>query len=227
MSAAGGIFLTGTDTEVGKTRVATGLLRAVRDRGRRVAGYKPVAAGCELTPHGWRNEDALAHIAAAGGDLDYEAVNPVALPAAMAPHLAAEDEDVSLALAPLVKGFRDLAERVDWVLVEGAGGWRVPLNDRETLADLAVALGLPVVLVVAVRLGCINHALLSAEAVAADGLELAGWVANRVDDADPTARRQIESIARRLDAPLLGVVPESPQATADGIGACLELDSLL
>lgn len=227
MSTAGGIFLTGTDTEVGKTRVATGLLHAVRHRGYRVAGYKPVAAGCELTPRGWRNEDALAHLAAAGGDLDYEAVNPVALPAAMAPHLAAEDEDVSLALDPLVEGFRDLAERVDWVLVEGAGGWRVPLNDRETLADLAVALGLPVVLVVAIRLGCINHALLSAEAIVADGLELAGWVANRVDDADPTARRQIESIARRLHTPLLGVVPESPGADADGIAACLDVDSLL
>lgn len=226
MKPMAGVFLTGTDTEVGKTLVGTGLLRAVRDRGRRVAGYKPVAAGCEHTSRGWRNEDALAHLDAAGG-FDYEAVNPVALPAAIAPHLAAEEAGVSLALTPLVEGFHRLSAQADWVLVEGAGGWRVPLNERETLADLAVALGLPVVIVVAIRLGCINHALLTAEAVAADGLELAGWVANRVQPADATAQRQIDSIDLRLQAPLLGVVPEHAGIGQDAVAAQLSVDPLL
>ncbi|MBA1148702.1 dethiobiotin synthase [Ectothiorhodospiraceae bacterium WFHF3C12] len=217
-----GVFITGTDTEIGKTAVGAGLLRAMRDAGSRVAGYKPVAAGCEWTPEGWRNEDALSLMAATGGGVDYQAVNPVALPAAIAPHLAAADAGITLDVASLAAGYRRLSDSVDWVLVEGAGGWRVPLNADETLADLARVLRLPVVVVVAIRLGCINHALLTAEAVAADGLPLAGWVANRFDARDATAKRQIDAIAERLAAPLLGVVPDLPDANAANVARYLD-----
>lgn len=224
---SGGVFVTGTDTEVGKTVVAAGLLHAVRGQGLGVAGYKPVAAGCEPTEQGWRNEDALALLQAAGAELPYAAVNPVALPAAIAPHLAAEDEGVVLELPPLVAGYRRLAGQVEWVLVEGAGGWRVPLNERQSLADLAVALGLPVVLVVAIRLGCISHALLTAEAVAADGLPLAGWVANQADTRDTMIRRQVDAIAGRLAAPLLGMVPPMPGPSPAAVARHLDIARLL
>lgn len=224
--AAGGVFVTGTDTEVGKTLIGSGLLHAMGQRGLRTAGYKPIAAGCESTPEGWRNEDALALSAAATLELAYEAVNPVALADPIAPHLAAEREGRRLAAEPLIDGYRQLAAEADWVLMEGAGGWRVPLNETQTLAALPAALGLPVILVVAIRLGCISHALLTAEAIAADGLALAGWVANVPAAEDTTTGAQIESIRQRLGAPLLGVVPRLDAPDPAAVGACLDIQSL-
>jgi len=225
--AAGGVFLTGTDTEVGKTVVGAGLLRAMAAQGLTTAGYKPVAAGCESMPDGWRNEDALALSAAASLSLPYDAVNPVALADPIAPHLAAEREGRRLTSEPLLEGYRHLASEADWVLMEGAGGWRVPLNEAQTLAALPAALNLPVILVAAIRLGCISHALLTAEAIAADGLTLAGWVANVPGPEDATTGPQIETLRRRLGAPLLGVVPRLDPPDPAAVADCLDVGPLL
>jgi dethiobiotin synthetase len=170
-------FVTGTDTGVGKTAISCALLIAAREAGLKTAAIKPVAAGCDEAGH---NEDALQLMECMSEPLEYEQVNPVALTAAIAPHIAAQQEGRTLQvsrLAGLCRGV--MAGEADFVLIEGAGGWRVPLNARETLADLAVQLQVDVILVVGMRLGCINHALLTAEAIARDGLKLVGWIANQ------------------------------------------------
>ena len=166
-------FVTGTDTEIGKTTIAAGLLHAARLAGLSTAAAKPVASGCEQTAAGLRNDDALALLGQCSLALDYAEVNPFAFAPAIAPHLAAREAAVELSVARLRPAVQQvLARRDDITMVEGAGGWRVPLAGHETLADLAVALELPVILVVGVRLGCINHAVLTAEAIARDGLHL-------------------------------------------------------
>lgn len=207
-----GCFVTGTDTGVGKTLVSAGLLHALARHHARVVGMKPVAAG--LVPQGsaWVAEDALALRAASSVAVPPELDCPVALPEPLSPHLAAARAGRRVDVAELVAAHRRLQTLADVVLVEGAGGWRVPLNDTETLADLAVALAQPVVLVVGMRLGCLNHALLTAEAIRADGLVLAGWVANAIDPAMRCLDDNIDTLRQRLGAPLLGVVPW--QATA-------------
>ncbi|MEQ9462308.1 MAG: dethiobiotin synthase [Haliea sp.] len=198
-------FVTGTDTEVGKTAVSCALLHAARARGLTTAAVKPVAAGCDADGH---NEDALALQAAMTLELPYAQVNPVALQPAIAPHIAAAQAGRSLSadrLAGLCRGV--MHSGADLVLVEGAGGWRVPLGPRETLADVAVGLGVDVILVVAMRLGCINHALLTAEAIRADGLRLAGWVANQPGAAMACHAENLDTLQRLLPAPLLGELP--------------------
>lgn len=201
------LFVTGTDTGVGKTLVSAALLHALARRHARVVGMKPVAAG--LVPHGegWVSEDVLALRAASTVVVPPALDNPVALPEPLSPHLAAARAGRPVGVAELLAAQRALRERADMVLVEGAGGWRVPLNDHETLADLAIALAAPVVLVVGLRLGCLNHALLTAEAIRADGLCLAGWVANAIDPAMACRDENIDTLRARLAAPLLGVVP--------------------
>lgn len=202
-------FVTGTDTGVGKTYAACALLRAASAAGLSTLGLKPVAAGCEETDGGLRNEDALALMAASTVALPYAQVNPFALRAALAPHIAAAQEGRRLRSAQitgLVRGAL-MQGRADFTLVEGAGGWRVPLNENETLADVARELALPVLLVVGIRLGCINHALLTAEAIRHDGLRLAGWVANAIDPQMEAQQENIDTLRERLAAPLLGVVP--------------------
>lgn len=191
MSAA--YFITGTDTDVGKTTVAAGLLHAARQLGKSTAAGKPVASGCQVTPKGLRNADALALLAECSLPLSYAEVNPVAFEPAIAPHLAAREAGVALTVQSLLKPMQQiLARQADFTLIEGAGGWRVPLADQDNLSDLAMALKLPVILVVGVRLGCISHALLTAEAIARDGLPLAGWVANIID---PKTSRLEENLA--------------------------------
>lgn len=207
-----GLFVTGTDTGVGKSLFAAALLHRLGETGHRPAGFKPVAAGCELRGGALVNEDAELLAAASPLALPMEAVNPVALEPAIAPHLAAAEAGRELAVAPLVDAFDAVASAADFVVVEGAGGWRVPLGPSETLADLARALGLPVVLVVGLRLGCINHALLTAQAVRGDGLFLAGWVANVLDPAMPRLEGNIASLAERLGCPLLARIPPCPAA---------------
>ncbi|AOF84176.1 dethiobiotin synthase [Hydrogenophaga sp. RAC07] len=202
-----GCFVTGTDTGVGKTLVSAALLRALAQHHRRVVGMKPVAAGLIDHQGQWISEDVLALREASSVAVPAEFDNPVALPDAMAPHLAAERAGRSVAVADLLIAHRALKEHADVVVVEGAGGWRVPVNERETLADLAKAIGAPVVLVVGVRLGCLNHALLSAEAIRADGLQLAGWVANAIDPDMACRDENIDTLRRWLPAPLLGSVP--------------------
>ena len=224
---AAAFFVTGTDTEVGKTTIAAGLLHAARKAGLSTAAAKPVASGCVLTPEGLRNDDALALLAECTLPLRYEAVNPFAFEPAIAPHLAAREAGIELNVARLAEPVRQvLARQADFTLVEGAGGWRVPLAGRENLSDLAVLLGLPVILVVGVRLGCINHALLSAEAIERDGLRLAGWVANVVDPTTSRLEENLATLDERLLAPCLGRVPRLPVASAGEAGRLLDLQLL-
>ncbi|MEN5305493.1 MULTISPECIES: dethiobiotin synthase [unclassified Pseudomonas] len=220
-------FIAGTDTDVGKTTIAAGLLHAARLQGLSTLGAKPVASGCTMTSKGLRNSDAQALIDESSIKLAYEEVNPFAFEPAIAPHVAAREAGVALEVAVLSKAMRHvLDQRADFTLVEGAGGWRVPLSNHANLSDLAIALKLPVILVVGVRLGCINHALLSAEAIARDGLQLAGWVANIIEPRTSRLEENLASLAERLPAPCLGRVPKLKQATADAVAEHLQLDLL-
>lgn len=220
-------FITGTDTEVGKTTVAAGLLHAARQAGLCTAAAKPVASGCERTEEGLRNSDALALLGECTLPLRYEQVNPFAFEPAIAPHLAAREAGVALTMASLLKPVRQvLALQPEFCVVEGAGGWRVPLDGRETLSDLAVALGLPIIMVVGIRLGCINHALLTAEAIERDGLHLAGWVANIVDLATSRLDENLETLTSRLAAPCLGRVPYLHTASPAEVARYLDLELL-
>lgn len=199
-------FVTGTDTEVGKTAVSCALLRAAADLGLRTAAVKPVAAGCDEQGH---NEDALQLMEAMTESMEYDQVNPVALTPAIAPHIAAEREGKRLQaprLAGICRGV--MMGSADLVLIEGAGGWRVPLNPRETLADLAIAIQAPVIMVVAMRLGCINHALLTAEAIRRDGLQLAGWVANQPGQVMACHQENLDTLKSLIPAPLLAEIPK-------------------
>jgi dethiobiotin synthetase len=221
-------FVTGTDTEIGKTTIAAGLLHAARLRGLSTAAAKPVASGCVMTADGLRNDDALALLGECSLALRYEEVNPLAFAPAIAPHLAAREAGVQLDVASLLGPVRAiLAKGADFSLVEGAGGWRVPLAGGENLSDLAVALGLPVILVVGGRLGCINHAVLSMEAIERDGLRLVGWVANVVDPHTSRLEENLATLAERLAAPCLGRVPRLAQATPAAVAAHLHLDRLV
>jgi dethiobiotin synthetase len=199
-------FVTGTDTGVGKTLVSAGLLHALARHHRRVVGMKPVAAGVVPWAGDWASEDAIALRDASTVAVPAALDNPVLLPDPLSPHIAAARAGVQIDTAAIVRSYQALAAEADAVVVEGAGGFHVPLSDTATGADLAQALALPVVLVVGLRLGCLNHALLTAEAVRARGLTLAGWVANRVDPAMLAADENIASLRARLQAPLLAEV---------------------
>lgn len=202
------VFVTGTDTGVGKTLVTAALCLALRQRGRRALAMKPVAAGCTLRDGRRVNEDALCFAALAPPDLPYESLNPVALAEPIAPHVAAAREGRTLTIAPLAAAVRaQCGPSLDVLLVEGAGGWLVPLNETESLADLAAELGAGVVLVVGQRLGCINHALLTAAAIDASGCALLGWIASAIDPSMDAAAENLQTLDARLPAPRLGAVP--------------------
>jgi len=220
-------FIAGTDTDAGKTLVSAGLLTAANRQGLRTIGLKPVAAGCERTDAGLRNADALLLQQTASVRLSYEQVNPIALEAAIAPHIAAEQEGRSLSADRLAAYCRGaMMQPADLVLVEGAGGWRVPLSPRESLARLPQLLGLDVILVVGMRLGCINHAILTAEAIARDGLRLAGWVANRIDPDLPFADENRTTLEGLFRAPLLGSVPWLEHPTPEQVADHIDLQRL-
>jgi dethiobiotin synthetase len=180
---------------------------------------KPVASGCRETPEGLRNDDAEALIAASDPAPEYASCNPYAFAPPIAPHIAARDAGVEIALEPILAAYRALAASADRVVVEGVGGWSVPLSDALMQADLARALDLPVVLVVGLRLGCINHALLSARAIVADGCALAGWLANCVDTGMARAADNLDTLRARIDAPLLGVIAHAREPGADALAA--------
>ncbi|RMO78731.1 dethiobiotin synthase [Pseudomonas syringae group genomosp. 3] len=225
MSAA--YFVTGTDTDAGKTTVAAGLLHAARLKGLSTAAGKPVASGCVMTAEGLRNSDALALQAECSIGLDYDEVNPLAFAPAIAPHLAALEAGVVLTVGSLLQPMRYILDKqTDFTLIEGAGGWRVPLAGEHNLSDLAIALGLPVILVVGVRLGCINHAVLTAEAIARDGLHLAGWVANVIDAETSRLEENLATLRERLPAPCLGRVPRLSEASAENVARYLDLQLL-
>ncbi len=213
-----GLFVTGTDTDCGKTVVACALARGLRARGFRVAPFKPVAAGARRTATGLRNADAEALIAACGGGWDYARVNPLCFESPVSPHLAAAEAGVVVSLPPLLAIARELAGEADLLLAEGAGGWLVPLGPGMDIADLAAALGLPVVLVVGLRLGCINHARLSARALQASGLPLAGWIGSVLDPQMARLEENIATLEERLPLPALGVLPHGADpAAADAV----------
>ncbi len=209
-------FVAGTDTDVGKTLVAAALLIKCRERGQTAAGMKPVAAGCELRGGRLWNADVAALTAASGMTLDRALVNPYLFAAPIAPHIAAAEEGIDIDLEHIAGCYARLCEKADAVVVEGAGGFLVPLGGDSDGGDLARRLGLPVLLVVGMRLGCINHALLTQEAIAARGLTLAGWVANRVDPGMARFDANLAALESRLRAPLLGVIPflDRPDAAA-------------
>ncbi|HTT08791.1 MAG TPA: dethiobiotin synthase [Gammaproteobacteria bacterium] len=201
--SARGLFITGTDTGVGKTRVAVALLQRLSAMDRRAVGMKPVATGGGQTVGGLRNSDAMLLLQHSHSQPAYSLINPYVFAPPIAPHIAAAQAGVRIEMDRIIAAHRQLANTADWVIVEGAGGWRVPLNEREDMAAIARALELPVVLVVGLRLGCISHALLTAEAIARDGLKLAGWAANQIDPTYSTVEETVEYLAGRLSVPLL------------------------
>lgn len=221
-------FITGTGTDVGKTLVASGLLAAAKKQGLSTVGMKPVAAGCEDTSDGLRNDDALQLLAQSSLGVSYEQVNPVALEPGIAPHIAAGEAGRRLSADRLAGFYRGLMmQRPDFAVIEGAGGWRVPLNERETFADLAKCLQLPVVLVVGMELGCINHALLTAEAIQRDGLKLAGWVANQISADMDRYQANLETLQRWIPCPMIAEIPFLSKAKAEEVVEFIKLDSLL
>ncbi len=205
----GGLFVTGTDTEIGKTHSTAALLRALRAEGRHVQGMKPVASGCTRIDGAWRNEDALALMAAAGSLADYADINPFALPTPTAPQLAAAETGAEITLPAITAAYRRLSADADTVLVEGVGGWLAPLSDTLDQADLVRALNVPVLLVVGLRLGCINHARLTERAVLADGCRLIGWLGNAVAPGFDADGRYFEALRGALRTPCLGRLPHA------------------
>ena len=231
MSNALSLFVTGTDTEIGKTLVSAALLRGFAREGLRAAAMKPIAAGASLVDGVLHNEDADQLDAAANVLLPPEIRTPFMLREPAAPHIAAALENVMLDMTRIVDAHNAALQMADVVVVEGVGGFRVPLTDAHDTADLAFALNLPVVLVVGMRLGCISHALLTAEAIAARGLTIAGWVANRVDPSMLFPDENIAALRDRLDrqygAPLLGIVPHLSPASSDVAATHLDTNRLL
>jgi dethiobiotin synthetase len=211
MHRAQAYFLTGTDTGVGKTYAACALLRAAQARGQIALGMKPVAAG--LDEQG-RNEDIERLIAASSFSAKRRLVNQYAFRAAIAPHLAAEDENIDIEFANIATALTELRTLAQFIVVEGIGGFIVPLTQSTNSADLAVSLGLPVILVVGLRLGCLNHALLTVEAIAHRGLQLAGWIANCIDPSMDRWYDNLASLRQRIAAPLLGTLPHQAESAA-------------
>ena len=211
-------FIAGTDTDAGKTSVAAGLLCAAKQQGRSTLAMKPVASGCEMTDAGLRNSDALALITHSTVQLPYSEINPYAFVPAIAPHIAAQEAGVELSVADLHRAAQKvLQQQADFTLIEGAGGWRVPISATEFLSDFAIALQLPVILVVGVKLGCINHALLTAQAILNDGLELSGWEANVIDPHCARLAENIATLQQLMPAPCLAQVPYLVVANAEHV----------
>ncbi|MEH6576453.1 MAG: dethiobiotin synthase [Amphritea sp.] len=222
------VFVAGTDTDVGKTLVAAAILAAGNRQGLKTVAVKPIAAGCEQTEAGLRNADALLLQATASVKLAYEQVNPIALQPAIAPHIAAQQEGRRLdadRMAALCRGV--MMQPADLMVIEGAGGWRVPLNNRQTLADVPKMLRVPVVLVVGMKLGCISHTLLTVEAIVKDGLRLAGWVANQVDPEMSCYAENLDTLKNMLAAPLLGEIPHSADTSPEHIAQYIDISPLL
>lgn len=223
---AQGFFITGTDTGVGKTWFTLALMRAFQNCGLVTGGMKPVASGCEETPAGLRNADALLIQGEASIMSEYATINPYAFKPPIAPHIAAARAGVTIELDRIAGACRALAGQHDVVIVEGVGGWRVPLNSHQTLADLVRALSLPVIMVVGLRLGCINHALLTAETILSDGLNLAGWAASHITLSYSEPDRTIHTLAESIPAPLLGVMPHLNSFDAEVLARQINIDLL-
>ena len=213
-------FITGTDTGVGKTLVSCALLYGFAAQGKSVVGMKPVAAGCDDND---QNEDVMQLRAASNVLASKGQINPYCFVQAVAPHLAAQFVGINISFGRILESFEELNAQADIVIVEGAGGFRVPLNASQDSADLAAQLGLPVILVVGMRLGCLNHALLTIEMIASRGLTLAGWVANVLDANMVMLNGNIAALRQRIHAPLLGVIPHQAQPDAREVASLLNL----
>ncbi|SYZ80990.1 dithiobiotin synthetase [Vibrio paracholerae] len=221
------IFIAGTDTDVGKTVASKAILQALSTHNIATIGYKPVAAGSDKTEFGYRNSDALHLMKAATVDMPYEDVNPYALVLPTSPHIAAKHENVTIDYAPLSNKLSKHKQNAELVVVEGAGGWRVPTSDSDCLSTWVKQERLPVILVVGIKLGCLSHAILTAEAIRADGLELVGWIANRINPGTEHYAEIIEHLEGRLGAPKLGEIPYMPKAKRQELGKFIQLDHLL
>ena len=218
-SKATGLFITGTDTDVGKTTVALGLIEALKEKGLRVGVMKPVSAGCKQTSDGLRNEDAVMLVKQASVDFPYETINPYAFEPSVAPHIAAAEAGIAIDIEVIRECYIKVAEKVDVVVVEGAGGWLVPINENETMADVAKALSLDVITVVGIRLGCLNHALLTSQSITASGLKHCGWIANHLYAGTESAAENINTLRARIQAQLLDEIEymeDKKQATMSG-----------
>ncbi|MCE9678941.1 dethiobiotin synthase [Shewanella sp. AS1] len=219
-------FVTGTDTDSGKTLIGSALLYKAKQQGTTL-GVKPIASGCEMTTQGLRNSDALSLMAQSSLKLPYEQINPFAFAPAIAPHIAAKQAGQSLSVASIERHLRTLPfHKVDFSLIEGAGGWRLPLGEGAYLSDLAKALELPVILVVGLKLGALNHAVLTQEALLADGLEIAGWVANRVDPKMSVPEENLQSLHEMMSSPCLGVVPYLDSPDVAQVASYLDINGL-
>ena len=224
-----GYFITGTDTGVGKTLCAAGLLEAFKQQDISTIAMKPVASGCQETPEGLRNEDALLLMQHMTETASYAEVNPYAFIPPMAPHLAARRENITINSDVLVEQAKQLSNRADRIVIEGAGGWLAPLNERQSFADLAVQFEVPVILVVGIRLGCLNHALLTYENMQQYGVRIAGWIANagllETDDC-LDIEENIASLVTRISAPLLGTLPRLQEQNIEKVASLLNVSSL-
>lgn len=221
------IFIAGTDTDVGKTVASKAILQALATHNIATIGYKPVAAGSDKTELGYRNSDALHLMKAATVDMPYEDVNPYALVLPTSPHIAAKHENVTIDYALLSNKLSKHKQNAELVVVEGAGGWRVPTSDSDCLSTWVKQERLPVILVVGIKLGCLSHAILTAEAIRADGLELVGWIANRINPGTEHYAEIIEHLEGRLGTPKLGEIPYMPKAKRQELGKFIQLDHLL
>ena len=222
-----GFFITGTDTGIGKTAIALGMMAALQEKGFKVAAMKPVSAGGELTGEGLRNEDAVMLMRQSSVDLPYEVVNPYAFEPAIAPHIAAGQVGVEMQTEPLLADLNNIREQCDIVMVEGAGGWLVPFNKSETMADVAKSMDLQIILVVGMRLGCLNHALLTQDSIKQMGMRFSGWIANSIIPDFPYSTESLHTLEKRLHAPLLGTIPYKKLPDPVYISNHLDINKLL
>ena len=221
-----GFFITGTDTDVGKTQITLALMHALKGSGKRVTGMKPVASGCDTTAEGLRNKDALQLQAMSSVSLPYNMVNPYSFEPAIAPHIAANLVNENIDLNIIADLARSLMAETDILCVEGVGGWQVPLNMNATTEDLVRVLQLPIILVVGLRVGCLNHALLTQQAMSQAGLDCVGWIANQIDRSFTHRDENIATLKDRLNLPLLGVVPFLATPSPEAISVLLDTNPL-
>lgn len=222
-----GVFITGTDTGIGKTWTTQALMYALKSHGLSVSGMKPVASGGTKVGDSLKNDDALLIQAQCSTEQPYEWVNPYVFAEPVAPHIAAQITGINIDIRLITRAYNNMASRSDFVVVEGVGGWRVPLTDQLSTIDMVRALNLPVLLVIGLRLGCINHALLTAECIRADGIRLSGLVLNGVDAGYAYPDQTLRTLARSINAPLLGFLPHMETCDVAILAANLDVTHLL
>ncbi|NRB70028.1 MAG: ATP-dependent dethiobiotin synthetase BioD [Vibrio sp.] len=220
-------FIAGTDTDVGKTVASKAILNALAQKDLKTIGYKPVAAGCEKTQHGYRNSDALYLQKASTVDVAYDEVNPYALALPASPHIAAQHDGIDIQYSVLSEKLAGHKQKADVVLVEGAGGWRVPVSESDCLSSWVQQESLPVILVVGIKLGCLSHAMLTVDAIKADGLALVGWVANRINPGTEHYADIIQMLEQKIGAPKLGEIPYVPSVKQKDLARYIDVSTLV